>query len=295
MKRVINFLREHFSYTRKERNGITVLLIILLTLISIPYFSNFFAEEDTVDYTAFLREIQEFEKTSVRKAGLVNADYTEQKVKPELFPFDPNGLPEEQWTKLGLSRKQIRVIKNYENKGGKFTRKEDLKKIYGITAEDYQRLLPYISLQQSKTYTSETAEQVSAPLKMLELNTADSLALLGLPGIGPAFASRIIKYRIKLGGFHHPDQLQEVYGMDSVRFNTIKDRVWADVLILKKILLNTATFEGLKHPYLDYKTIRAILNYRDQHGPFKTVAELRNIISIDKKFIIRIEPYLELQ
>ena len=65
---------------------------------------------------------------------------------PVLFKFDPNNLPAEKWQQLGLSEKQVATIKNYEAKGGRFYKKEDVAKIYAITADDYKRLASYIDI-----------------------------------------------------------------------------------------------------------------------------------------------------
>ena len=46
----------------------------------------------------------------------------------------------------------------------------------------------------------------------VELNSADSVTLQLLHGIGPAYARRIVNYRDRLGGFVSTTQLLEVYG-----------------------------------------------------------------------------------
>ena len=66
--------------------------------------------------------------------------------KGQLFYFDPNVLPFEGWKKLGIREKTIGTIQNYLHKGGHFSKPEDLKKIYGIRADEYKRLEPYIRI-----------------------------------------------------------------------------------------------------------------------------------------------------
>ena len=120
------------------------------------------------------------------------------------------------------------------------------------------------------------------PSVMIEINTADSAQLQTLYGIGPAFAGRILKYRGMLGGFFSPEQLLEVYGMDSSRYNGIKTNIKIDKSKIKKIQINSAEFkELLRHPYLDYETVKLICNFRDQKGPITCDSIMRKVIGYD--------------
>ena len=56
----------------------------------------------------------------------------------------------------------------------------------------------------------------------LDLNRIDSLTLLRVPGIGPAYAHRILALRERLGGYYTVLQLQEVYGMDEDKFLALR-------------------------------------------------------------------------
>lgn len=111
-------------------------------------------------------------------------------------------------------------------------------------------------------------------------------------GIGPAFASRIIKYRNRLGGFHSKDQLREVYGLDSIKYEQIKDQLRVSGTI-RKININTSTFNELKtHPYLNYKQINAIIQYRKQHGNYTDIDDLHQVSILNPEFLRKIAPYL---
>ncbi len=119
------------------------------------------------------------------------------------------------------------------------------------------------------------ANQFSQQRKKIELNQADSLELTKLYGIGPVFASRIVKYRRLLGGFHDTSQLNEVYGMDSLRLAGFIDQVCIDTSSLRQFNLRTVTFkELLRHPYISYDQVVAFVRYRDVSGPPTQVNEL---------------------
>jgi competence protein ComEA len=181
---------------------------------------------------------------------------------------------------------QANIITNYTAKGGKFYKPEDLKKIYGITEDDYKRLASYIDIPSSLGY----AVKVNT---VVELNTADSARLTTVQGIGPAFATRIIYYRERLGGFISKEQLKEVYGLDEVKFKEVKDHVKVDPARIRRININTITFDKLRlMPYLNYKQVNALIEYRKQHGNYNSLADLKNIAIIDDQILRKIEPYI---
>ncbi|OQB06220.1 MAG: ComE operon protein 1 [bacterium ADurb.Bin212] len=66
----------------------------------------------------------------------------------------------------------------------------------------------------------------SSPLSAkINLNTASASQLDTLPGIGPAYASRIIEYRNNNGGFKDISEVQNIKGIGSKTFEKIKDLI----------------------------------------------------------------------
>ena len=166
-----------------------------------------------------------------------------------------------------------------------------------IVEQQQQRDSPDTFRKSSKPITSRFYQQknTSKPL-LIELNTADTTDLVRLRGIGPFYAKRIIKYRKLLGGYYCKDQLLEVYGMDSSRYNQFTLSVQVDTTRIQKIDLNEASFKLLlRHPYLDYETVKTIVNHRNKSGPFQKISDLRSMEEISIKLYKRIKPYLEIQ
>ena len=131
--------------------------------------------------------------------------------------------------------------------------------------------------------------------KPLPLNESDSAVLEKLPGIGPVLASRIIRYREKLGGFYHRSQLREVYGIDESLYAFIEHFIETNPAegSLKKMDINTATLETLRqHPYLRWEKAKAIIRYREANGPFANVRDLEKILTLDTLTIRRLLPYV---
>lgn len=148
---------------------------------------------------------------------------------------------------------------------------------------------------QAGEYPSKTLilYKKAAPGIVIELNTADSATLVTLPGIGSSFAKRIANYRKRLGGFYRKEQLKEVFGLDSITYAGLQAQVRVDASRIRRISINKATFESLSHfPYLSYKQMNAIIQFREQHGDYESLSDMRNIAILDDRILRKIEPYL---
>jgi competence protein ComEA len=301
-------VKNYLSISKKEWNGMLVMLIMMIGVASFPYIYNYFeAEDEQISFEEFdkayakLIEAEEDSAFYTKKvlAGRASEEEDEDPVPIHLRRFNPNQLAEAAWKELGLSPKQIRMIKNYEAKGGRFYKKDDLKKIYAISEADFIRLAPYINIPVEKKATSivfkdVVKEEKVRSVKLVEINRADSLQLQELKGIGPAFAKRIIKYREKLGGFVKNEQLLEVYGIDSVKFNGLQAQLKIDTAALQKIPINQVGFDGLKRfPYLTFKQMNALIQYRNNHGKYKHMEDLRKVMVLNEEILVKIEPYLD--
>jgi competence ComEA-like helix-hairpin-helix protein len=131
---------------------------------------------------------------------------------------------------------------------------------------------------------------------MIELNSADTFELQRLRGIGPAFARRIVKYRERLGGFIAASQLLEIWGMDTSKFNAIRDHLTVNPDSIHKIDLNTVTFKGLmSHPYFPFESTKAIMLYRKDHKRFTSVSELKKISIISDSAYRKMREYIRVE
>lgn len=161
------------------------------------------------------------------------------------------------------------------------------------------RLVPYVRIAEKEKQFSALPEKSvmparnNSPVKQININTADTTALIALPGIGSKLANRIINFREKLGGFYKVDQVAEVYGLPDSTFQRIKPRLFCNSGDIQKININTATLEQLKaHPYIKYQIGNAVIQYRNQHGNFQSVNDLKQIQSITDELFQKIVPYL---
>lgn len=298
-------IENYFAITKKEWNGMLVLAAIILLVLIAPDVYQLFVLPEDVDFTRIKEAQRILDGATVEQPDYYHKNYTpynktkfkfeNERLNPTYFSFNPNQLSAEQWKKLGLSGRQINVIKNYEAKGGKFYKKEDLQKIYSVTPADFARLEPYINIPGrnfSKGFPAKVSTFKSKPMVMVEINHADSAQLTMIRGIGPAFANRILKYRNRLGGFYRKTQLMEVYGLDSAKYAEIEKQVEVDAGGINKININTCSFDDLKrNPYLTFKQMNALVQYRKQHGNYKSSSDLKSVAILTDEIIRKVEPY----
>ena len=145
-------------------------------------------------------------------------------------------------------------------------------------------------------FRDDTAKKGSfyrKPLVTVDLNTSDTFELQQLRGIGPAFARWIVAYRQRLGGFHDPRQLLEVYGIDAEKYAMIEANLKVTRDSIHPMNLNTVTFkEMLRHPYFPFAVTKNIMIYRKKNRSFKTLDELKNVEGISDSLFRRMIIYL---
>ena len=301
--------KDYLSFSKRERRGITaLLLIVFLQIVMLSYLNFFPSGQTTADFSRFQNEVDAFYAAVAigndslnglvdrKEPGFSEKSKTIKKEKQsELFAFNPNNLPTEDWQRLGFSDKQIRVIKNYETKGGKFYSKENVKKMYCISEMEYNRIEPYISIPVAKAmYDEKSKKKFEKPVIVVDIGTADSAELVLLKGIGPSFARRISIYRNKLGGFAFKEQLKEVWGFsDSLYQSLLPEICLKDSFNIKQINLNKADFNEMRnHPYIGYQLSSMISNYRQQHHGFKDLDEIKKLPLVNEQLYSKLAPYL---
>jgi len=232
----------------------------------------------------------------MRIYGIDSSDYKRYEkyilIEPErnegrshLFSFDPNCISRSGWDSLGVGERVTNRIERFLAKGGRFQKPEDLKRIYGFDSLKYSEIHTYINIP-----IKDVDEKIE-----IELNLADSIQLLALPGIGPYFAHRIINYREKLGGFYSIDQLTDVYGLKKSRVDSISSSLAVDLNYLQSININSATIDELSiHPYISYREASDIYRFRKRKGRILDLESLKKKKIFQDSTFSRVKPYLSL-
>jgi competence protein ComEA len=334
-------IRGYLTFTRKERYGVLFLLLIIGLFFLLPhFFKPVPGDRDAAVYEKLKVDIRKFDslKSDSSREAFNRNRYPHQKVFPtsgnppinktnsesKTFYFDPNKIPATGWVQLGLPDRLAQTIQHYLEKGGHFQKAEDLKKLYGLRASDYQRLLPFVRIENgasspkkvreyNKTkvdYSSEvkktnsffhagvlnSGQRYNHRSKFLvetDINKSDSSDWYRLPGIGEKLASRIVHFREKLGGFYQIEQVAETFGLPDSTYQKLKPYLRIHPTSLQQIDINTATKEILEsHPYIRWKIAQGIIEYRLQHGSFRSVDDLLQLAQIKPAVFEKLKPYL---
>ena len=277
-----------FSFSRRERYGSTLLILCFFLLWVLPeFFPRLFPTPPLPEPGAEQRLVH----LLLPDSSKVQAD--------TLFPFDPNTADVTTLVLLGLPERTAQTIERYRQKGGKFRKKEDFAKIYGLDESDYLRLEPYIQIaplpySREKTYPtgpSFTGTQQTKTNSPVDVNLATTEEWQTLRGIGPGYAGRIVKFRDKLGGFSSIAQVGETFGLPDSVFQKIEPRLVLSP-VLRMLPVNKATEEELaEHPYLSDRQAHIMVLFRNNHGPFKGVDDLKQIKAIPDSTLQKLTPY----
>ena len=295
-KKIKSSWKEYFNFSARERRGAFFLVcILIIQILFLCYQRNLtkpLALPDKKIISSLLELLNKHDSESVYISNKIDSV-----INPiSYFNFNPNSLPDSLWLQLGISEKQIKVIKNYINHGGKFRIKNDFKKMYCISNNKYLELESYILLPDSIHFASRQQIKKTYDSEFVNLDIADSVILIKLKGIGPVLASRIIKFREKLGGFYSTEQIKEVWGINDSLFQSLIPSIGIKNKIpIRFIHLNTDTFGILaSHPYIKGKLAGLICNYRKQHQSFNSIEELKQLPLITEENFLKLVPYLKL-
>lgn len=276
-------IKQYFTFSRRERNGIFLLLFVLLALIAASFFlPHLYNVDESEPQKSYQQNTKPQQKQSVKRAGEKNEIYY------QLKPFNPNTASKDSLIQSGLSEKLAQQILNYREKGGKFKVKKDFAKLYYLTDSAYQAIAPYLLLP----------DELPKPKPLIvEINAADSLLLLRVKGIGPVYAHKILEYRRQSGGYFTLNQLGEAFYINAntlqeqqQRMSEIKSQLRVDTTKIKKLDINTVTQQQLSHhPYISYKQAKKVISLRKKKRivSWETL-DIENIFSErEKQLLIR--------
>jgi DNA uptake protein ComE-like DNA-binding protein len=306
--------KDFFYFSRRERQGIIVLIILITLVILIDcglsiyrkHKEPVYPENMEEEYSRFMASLRKQDSIKAQRRLFAQNNY--KKHVPQqpvvLQQFDPNTTDSVTFCRMGLQPWMAGNILRYRAKGGKFNKPEDFRKIYGLSEEQYTTLLPYIYISdefQKKDTIRIAGKQrysvtdtIARPFKypegtIIDLNAADTTELKKIPDIGSGTAKKIVGYRHSLGGFYHLSQLQEI------KLDTTKFSKWFRIGDgeTTRINLNKVSVERLTaHPYFNFYQAKTIVEHRKRKGDLKSLEQLKFYEEFTPEDLERIKHYV---
>jgi DNA uptake protein ComE-like DNA-binding protein len=301
-------IKEHILFTKQERRGILLFFLLASVFLLFMEFRDWqrnaqspppqieflaASESDTLGH----HTPDTFTEDGAFKANRKSPDTHVKSISQ--FYFDPNRISADSLRLLGFSNFASRNLVNFVTKGGRIYDEAKFLSIYGVDSMLVKKLEPWIQYPVKQKPGTDDRSTLAGnqkkwhPQRLVDLNTADSLQLDSIPGIGPYTATKILKMRKRLGGFITLNQLQELRLVADSTLVNISGYLMVSKEKISPININKADFQTfLKHPYFSKETVTAILKYRKQHGLFTNTSEISRIMAIPEEVGIKILPYL---
>lgn len=288
--------KSHFWYTKSQRNGIFVLLL-LIVIFQLAYFFIDVTPDNVIDVNsdevvALQSEIDSLKKEKIKKQNKV-------------FPFNPNFISDYKGERLGMSLEEIDRLHKFREQNKYVNSAEEFQEVTKVSDSLLNVISPYFKfpdwVKKKKVPKKDNKSQLQKSEKISivvastnDINKANLKDFTTVNGVGEVIAERIIKYRSKLKGFTFKDQLYEVWGLDKgLAREILQNFEIKDKPNIQKINVNTASFkEILNLPYIDYELCKKIFDYRDEVAELQNIEELRNIKDFPQKKYQRIVLYL---
>ena len=291
----MNVLKSHFKFTKQQRNGIFLLLLLIVTFQFVYALVNFSSEEIIVDS----EELQLFQ-TEIDSLKLIQIENR----KPKIYPFNPNFITDYKGYTLGMSSTEINRLLKFRAKNQWINSAKQFQHVTKVSDSVFNKISPYFKFpdwvtnpKPKKQYTkSFITIKPQSEAEKIDLNVATALQLQKVYGIGEYYANGIIKYRTKQNGFVSIVELNEVYGLKSETIEELKKSFSLKTpKAINKINLNTATkSELVTARFIDYEIAHNIIEYRTLHEGFKNLEELTKVKDFPVKKIEIIKLYLQL-
>lgn len=300
----MNLFKSHFWYNKNQRNGIFLLLIIIVVLQIIIFktpFStnNTLTNVDSLERIAFQKQIDSLKAIAIKSR------------KPKIFPFNPNYITDFKGEQLGMSTTEIDKLLTFRKTGKFINSKEDFKKVTGVSDSLLNAIAPLFKfpdwvvernrninkskkIKLNEQFNKEANTEASFTVSTYDINKVNQQDLMSLNIVDAKMAERIIKYRSKLQGFTFESQLYEVFNIKENQVKTIlKTFKIFEKPKIKKLNINTIEFKQLlKIPYIDYELCKKIFDYRDEVSELQNIVELKNIKDFPLNKYDRITLYL---
>lgn len=286
-------MKFHFRFSKKQRNGIFLFVIVILVLQVLIYYFNSKEPEIPIENRQLKQWRQEVD-------SLVNL--RPAKTTPKLYPFNPNFISDFKGYSLGMTIDEIDALHKFRSQGKWINSNREFQRVTGVSNKWLDSISPFFKFPDwivespKKTHRQPKNSEPKSYEQKKNLNSATAQDLELVYGIGPVLSSRIIDYRGQWeAGFAADIELAEVYGLNDSTFLRVLDEFTVKTpRKITRININDATRDQLVTvPYIDYELAYQIIEYRTLHEGIRKIEELTKIDDFPEKKIKLIGLYLQ--
>ena len=287
-------MKSHFTFTKQQRNGIFLLILIIIVLQTVYFLVNFNSKTVFVNNEKILTFQKEIDSLKL---------VSRKKLNPKIFPFNPNYITDFKGANLGMTNEEIDRLLAYRKQNKWVNSPEEFQQITKISDSLLNKISPYFKFPEwvvkQKTLNKKgiiNTEKTFAEKQDLNLATAEDLQKVR--GIGEYYSKRIIKLRnLFPGGFIADVQLQDVYGLTPEVIKNIKQAFTVKTpRLIKKLNINTVSIDSLVTvQHIDYDLAHRIIEQRQLREGYKTIEELTKVngFPVNKIEIIKLYLFIE--
>jgi len=293
----MKFITSHFTFTKQQRSGIFLLILLILIAQSVYYFVDFSSEEFETDPTIIAEFRAEID-------ALKQAKLSENQLK--IYPFNPNYITDYKGYTLGMSSEEIDRLHDFRKTNKWVNSAREFQKVTQISDSLLAQISPYfkfpdwVTNPKPKTSYNSNYALNSKPKtfdQKQDLNMVSAEQLKRINGIGEKLSERIVDYRTKSGGFIADVQLQDIYGLSpEVIERVLQEFTVKTAKSITKIDINKATIAQLVTiKYIDYEIAHNIIEQRTLREGFKSLDELTKVKGFPVKRSEIIKLYLSIK
>lgn len=285
-KKVISY----FKFSKAERKGIALLLLLVLVLQLGYHF---------VDFNSFAKDSPDKLRWLALQAELDSVKEASLKVEKKMYPFNPNFITDYKGYTLGMNVVEIDRLHAYRKEGKYVNSPQEFQTITKISDSLLQAISPYFKFPDWVKNKKESVGYVHYEKKslvkkekkvLIDINQATQEDLIKIYGIGEGISLRILKFKESLGGFVSMEQMNDVWGLSPEVIQRLNDNFKiVSPPDVKKIDINNASLKEIaEFPYFKYTLAKEIVKHRSMNGDFKNATDLTKIkgLSIEKANII---------
>jgi DNA uptake protein ComE-like DNA-binding protein len=199
--------KNYFAITKKQWNGMLVLVVLILLALAAPYVYQHFRKDTIINFSGFdaaaaqLSKAQKADSIAATKAPAYTNQPTKNYVSYKLKPgttIELNTADSAQLTTVrGIGASfAIRIIR-YRNRIGGFYNKEQLKEVYELDSAKYAEIKGQLTVNPSSVIK-------------VNINAISFASLRQSPYLSYKQASAIIEYRTQHGNYNSIDDVGNV-------------------------------------------------------------------------------------